>query len=93
MSTPNKRSREEIAKTQRANLSGNGYRPIQPEEEEPEVPEEKLQVEQNTVDTEEEIVNMRCYKLLIDDLCRYHTEGKEVNYIQLYHTEPVFRVY
>ena len=67
-SRPNKRSREEVAEidaelTQRANLIGGGYRPIQEEEEdEPEAPEpeeRELQIEQNTVDTEGDSVIMR----------------------------------
>ena len=64
-SRPNKRSREEIAEiyaelTQRAHRIGGGNRPLQPEEEEePEAPEGELQNEQNTVDTEEDIVIMR----------------------------------
>ena len=91
-SRPNKRSREEIAEidaelTQRANRIGGGYRPIQEEEEEedePEVPEEgELQVEQDTVDTEEDSVIMRGDNLPIVDLSKYHTEGKEAHYTQI----------
>ena len=65
-SRPNKRSWEEIAEldaelTQRANRIGGRYRPIQEEDEdEPEATEEgELQIEQNTVDTEEDSVIMR----------------------------------
>ena len=88
-SRPNKRSREEIAEidaelTQRANRISGGYRPIQ--EDEPEAPREgELQIEQNTVDTEEDSVIMRGDNLPIVDLSKYHTEGKEVHYIQINH--------
>ena len=90
-SRPNKRSREEIAEidaelTQRANRIGGGYRPIQEgEEDEPEAPEEgELQIEQNTVDTDDSVI-MRGDNLPIVDLSKYHTEGKEAHYIQINH--------
>ena len=73
--------------TQRANRISGGYRPIQEEEEdEPEAPEEgELQIEQNTVDTEEDSVIMRGDNLPIVDPSKYHTEGKEAHYIQINH--------
>ena len=98
-SRSNKRSREEIAEiyvklTQKANRISGGYRPIQveegeeEEEEEPEAPEEgELQAEQNTVNTEEDSVIMRGDNLPIVDLSKYHTDGKEANYIQISHIE------
>ena len=89
-SRPSKRSREEIAEidvelTQKANRIGSGYRQFkeEEEEEEPAAPEEgEPQAEQNTVDTEEDSVIMRGDNLPIVDLSKYHTEGKEAQYIQ-----------
>ena len=88
-SGPNKRSREEIAEidadlTQRVKRIGEGYQltEIIKEEEEPETPQEgEVQADQNAEDTEEDSVIMRGINLPIVALRKYHTDGKETNYI------------
>ena len=72
-SRPDKRSQKEIAEidvelTHRANRLGGDYQPIEiiKEEEEMEAPEEGgVQVDRNTVDTEEDcVIEVKTYRLL-----------------------------
>ena len=86
----NQRSREEIDAelTHRANRISGGYQPIEiiEEEDEPEpLKEGEVQADQNTVDTEEDSVILLGDILLIVDLSKYHTDGKEAHYIQINH--------
>ena len=86
---PNKRSREEIAEMvaellQRANRLGGGYHPINLEEEE-ETEEMREEGEVETAETEEESVITRGDNLLIVDLSKYNTDGKEAKYIKINH--------
>ena len=82
-SRPNKRSREEIAEidaelTRRANRLGGGYQPIQEETEEN---SEEGEIDNGPEDTEEDSIILRGDNLLIVDLSKYNTEGKEAKYI------------
>ena len=87
---PNKRRREEIAETnaellQRDDRPSNAV-PEEEEKEESEIPEDgEIDNVQNPVDTEENSVIMRRDNFPFVDLIEYHTEGKEVRYIQFNH--------
>ena len=85
---PNKRSREELAEIdaellQRSNRLG-GYQPLSEETEETENPEEG-EIEPEQPETEKDSVIMRGDNLLIVDLNKFNTDGKEAHYIQINH--------
>ena len=93
LSTPNSKSREEVAEInaellQRANRLGAGYQSLiavpKEKKEEPETPEEgEIDKEENLDDTEGHRVIMRGDNLPIVDMRKYHIEGKETHYKQI----------
>ena len=70
----------------RANTILGGYKPIVVEEEEsPEEKREEGEIEQETVQTEDNGVILRGNNLPIMNLTKYNTDGKETKYLHIYH--------
>ena len=93
-SRPIKRSQKEVAELDaelrhRAYRIGGGYQPIEIIEEEEEEPEAQKKKRSTGRPKYDEYRRKQCHyagdNLLILDLSKYHTEGKDAHYIQINH--------